>query len=112
MDDRKDARGLWPDRALLYFGGRGGDPNKLKIETHVNGEVRQSSNTSDLIFNTQQIIAYISRHIALEPGDLIFTGTPEGVIVGYPKEKQVWLRPGDQIVSSIEKLGELKFKLA
>ena len=89
-----------------------GDPNKLKIETRVNGEVRQSSNTSDFIFNTQQMIAYITKHFALEPGDIIFTGTPEGVILGYPKEKQVWLKPGDEIVSSIEKLGELKFKLA
>ncbi len=89
-----------------------GDPNKLRIETRVNGEVRQSSNTSDFIFNTQQMIAYITKHIALEPGDIIFTGTPEGVILGYPKEKQVWLKPGDEVVSSIEKLGELRFKLA
>jgi 2-keto-4-pentenoate hydratase/2-oxohepta-3-ene-1,7-dioic acid hydratase in catechol pathway len=89
-----------------------GDPNKLKIETHVNGQVRQSSNTSDFIFNTQQMISYISKHWTLEPGDIIFTGTPEGVILGYPKDKQVWLKPGDEVVSSIEKLGELKFKLA
>jgi 2-keto-4-pentenoate hydratase/2-oxohepta-3-ene-1,7-dioic acid hydratase in catechol pathway len=89
-----------------------GDPNTLKLETRVNGEVRQSSNTNDFIFNTQQMISYISKHWTLEPGDIIFTGTPQGVIAGYPKEKQVWLKPGDQIVSSIEKLGELKFKLA
>jgi 2-keto-4-pentenoate hydratase/2-oxohepta-3-ene-1,7-dioic acid hydratase in catechol pathway len=89
-----------------------GDPNNLKIETRVNGEVRQSSSTSDFIFNTQQIIAYISKHWTLEPGDIIFTGTPQGVILGYPKDKQVWLKAGDKIVSSIEKLGDLKFKLA
>ena len=89
-----------------------GDPNNLKLETRVNGEVRQSWSTDDFIFNTQQMIAYISKHWTLEPGDIIFTGTPHGVILGYPKEKQVWLKAGDEIVSSIEKLGELKFRLA
>ena len=47
----------------------------------------------------------------LKPGDIIFTGTQEGVIVGHPKEKQVWLKAGDRIVSSIEKLGDLHFTL-
>jgi len=89
-----------------------GDPNNLKIETRVNGEVRQYSSTNDFIFNTQKIIAYISKHWTLEPGDIVFTGTPQGVILGYPKDKQVWLKPGDEIISSIEKLGELKFRLA
>ena len=89
-----------------------GNPNNLKIETRVNGELRQSSNTNDFIFNTQQMVSYISKYWTLEPGDIIFTGTPQGVIAGYPKEKQVWLKAGDEVVSSIEKLGELKFKLA
>jgi 2-keto-4-pentenoate hydratase/2-oxohepta-3-ene-1,7-dioic acid hydratase in catechol pathway len=89
-----------------------GDPNNLKIETRVNGEVRQSWNTNDFIFNTQQMIAYISKHWTLDPGDIIFTGTPHGVILGYPKDQQVWLKAGDEIESSIEKLGELKFHLA
>lgn len=89
-----------------------GDPNNLKIETHVNGEERQSSNTSYMIFNPQKLIAYISKMWALEPGDIIWSGTPQGVILGYPKDKQVWLKAGDEIVSNIEKLGTLKFKLA
>jgi 2-keto-4-pentenoate hydratase/2-oxohepta-3-ene-1,7-dioic acid hydratase in catechol pathway len=89
-----------------------GDPNDLNIETRVNGEVRQSATTRDLIFNCQKLISYISRLWALEPGDLIFTGTPPGVIIGMQKDKQVWLKPGDKIESSIEKLGELKFELA
>jgi 2-keto-4-pentenoate hydratase/2-oxohepta-3-ene-1,7-dioic acid hydratase in catechol pathway len=89
-----------------------GNPNNLHLETRVNGEVRQSWTTSDFIFNVQQIIAYVSKHWTLEPGDIIFTGTPHGVILGYPKDKQVWLKAGDEIVSSIEKLGELKFRLA
>ena len=64
-----------------------------------------------MIFNCRQIISYISRHITLKPGDIVFTGTPEGVIQGHPKDKQVWLKPGDKIACSLEKLGELKFEL-
>ena len=89
-----------------------GDPHKLKLETYVNGEVRQSWNTDDLIYNCYQVVAYTSKHWALEPGDIIFTGTPHGVIGGMPKDKQVWLKAGDQLESRIEKLGSLKFKLA
>jgi hypothetical protein len=58
------------------------------------------------------LIAYISKHFTLKPGDIIFTGTPEGVIAGYPREKQVWLKAGDRLTSTIEKLGELQFTLA
>lgn len=91
---------------------RVGDPNSLRIETYVNGERRQSSNTSNMIFNPQKLIAYISKMWTLEPGDIIWSGTPEGVILGYPKEKQVWLKAGDEVVSTIEKLGTLRFNLA
>jgi 2-keto-4-pentenoate hydratase/2-oxohepta-3-ene-1,7-dioic acid hydratase in catechol pathway len=87
------------------------DPDNLKLECRVNGETRQSSNTSDMIFNTRHMISYISRVITLRPGDIIFTGTPEGVIQGKPKDQQVWLKPGDKIACSLEKLGELKFEL-
>jgi len=88
------------------------NPNALRIECRVNGEVRQSSNTSDMVFNCASLVSYISKHFTLKPGDMIFTGTPEGVISGYPKEKQVWLKPGDRVISTIEKLGELQFSLA
>ena len=87
------------------------DGDNLKIECRVNGEVRQSSNTADMVFNCKQLVSYISRYFTLKPGDLIFTGTPEGVIAGYAKDKQVWLKPGDKVVTSIEKLGELTFTL-
>lgn len=87
------------------------DGDNLKIEQRVNGEVRQSSNTSDMVFNCKQLVSYISKHMTLKPGDIIFTGTPEGVISGYPKDKQVWLKPGDKLVTSIEKLGDLDFTL-
>jgi len=87
------------------------DPDNLKLECRVNGETRQSSNTSDMIFNTRHMISYISRVITLRPGDIIFTGTPEGVIQGKPKDQQVWLKPGDKVACSLEKLGELRFEL-
>jgi 2-keto-4-pentenoate hydratase/2-oxohepta-3-ene-1,7-dioic acid hydratase in catechol pathway len=87
------------------------DPDNLKIELRLNGETRQSSNTSDFIFNTRQMISYISGILTLRPGDIIFTGTPEGVIQGKPPEKRVWLKAGDKIACSLEKLGELRFEL-
>jgi 2-keto-4-pentenoate hydratase/2-oxohepta-3-ene-1,7-dioic acid hydratase in catechol pathway len=87
------------------------DPDNLKLECRVNGETRQSSNTSDFIYNSRKMISYISRFITMKPGDIIFTGTPEGVIAGKPKDKQVWLKPGDKLACSLEKLGELKFEL-
>ena len=85
------------------------DGDNLKIECHVNGEVRQSSNTNDMVFNCKQLVSFSSQHFTLRPGDLIFTGTPSGVITGYPKDKQVWLKPGDKVVTTIEKLGALSF---
>jgi 2-keto-4-pentenoate hydratase/2-oxohepta-3-ene-1,7-dioic acid hydratase in catechol pathway len=87
------------------------DGDNLKIELKVNGETRQSSNTSDMVFGCKKLVSYISKHMTLKPGDIIFTGTPEGVISGMPKDKQVWLKPGDKVTTSIEKLGELYFQL-
>jgi 2-keto-4-pentenoate hydratase/2-oxohepta-3-ene-1,7-dioic acid hydratase in catechol pathway len=87
------------------------DPDNLKLECRVNGETRQSSNTSDMIFNTRQLISYVSRVITLRAGDIIFTGTPQGVIQGKPADQRVWLKPGDKIACSVEKLGELRFDL-
>lgn len=87
------------------------DGDNLKIECRVNGEVRQTSNTNDMVFNCKQLVSYISKHLTLKPGDIVFTGTPEGVISGYPKDRQVWLKPGDRLVTSVEKLGDLEFRL-
>jgi len=56
------------------------------------------------------MISYISRVITLKPGDIIFTGTPQGVIQGKPKDKQVWLKPGDKIACSLEKFGRIKIR--
>ena len=107
----KTCDGFAPIGPYLVTADQVPNPNNLKIECSVNGEVRQSSNTNDMIFNCAQLVSYSSKLMTLEPGDIIFTGTPEGVIIGYPKEKRVWLKPGDKVTTSIEKLGELKFSL-
>lgn len=83
------------------------DPNRLDIRCLVNGEVRQHSNTADMIFHCDEIVSYISQHMTLEPGDVILTGTPEGVVLGLPEDKQVYLQDGDVVTVEIEKLGTL-----
>jgi len=83
------------------------DPNNLRLTTTVNGEVRQDSNTSDMIFSCEEIVSYVSNYMTLQPGDLIMTGTPEGVILGRPIEERVYLQPGDEVTVEVEKLGAL-----
>lgn len=84
-----------------------GDPNQLTLKTYVNDELRQNSTTSDMIFSCKEIVSYISRYMTLEPGDLILTGTPEGVVFGLPEEERVYIQPGDIVTVEIEKLGRL-----
>jgi 2-keto-4-pentenoate hydratase/2-oxohepta-3-ene-1,7-dioic acid hydratase in catechol pathway len=103
----KNCDGFCPVGPYLVTSDEVGDPNQLRIRAIVNGEIRQDSNTSDMIFHCNEIVSYISQHMTLEPGDLILTGTPEGVILGYPKAKQVWLKDGDEVIIEIEKLGRL-----
>jgi 2-keto-4-pentenoate hydratase/2-oxohepta-3-ene-1,7-dioic acid hydratase in catechol pathway len=83
------------------------DPNNLRMKTYVNGELRQNSSTSDMIFHVDEIISYISQHMTLYPGDIILTGTPEGVVLGKSSDKQVYLKPGDVVSADIEHLGTL-----
>lgn len=83
------------------------DPNNLQISSKVNGELRQDSNTSDMIFDLAHIIADLSHHFTLQPGDLIFTGTPQGVMQGYPADQKNWLKPGDRVEITIEGIGTL-----
>lgn len=80
-----------------------GDPQNLTLSCYMNDERRQYSNTADMIFTVAEIIEDLSKHMTLEPGDLILTGTPEGVIMGMPEKK--WLGPGDVVKVEIEKLG-------
>jgi len=83
------------------------DPDNLKLQCTVNGELRQSDNTSDMLFDCASIISYASQYMTLKPGDIIFTGTPSGPVMGFPKDEQQWLKPGDEVTVTIEKIGSL-----
>jgi 2-keto-4-pentenoate hydratase/2-oxohepta-3-ene-1,7-dioic acid hydratase in catechol pathway len=80
------------------------DPGKLALWTEVNGERRQSSNTADLIFGVDEIVSYVSQFMTLLPGDVIPTGTPSGVGLGFKPPK--FLKPCDRVRLSVEGLGE------
>lgn len=82
------------------------DPHDLKLVTKVNGEVRQDSNTNDLIFNCYEIIAYLTTAFTLEPGDVIVTGTPSGV--GMAMKPPQALNVGDTVNVEIEGLGYIE----
>ncbi|MCC6492179.1 MAG: fumarylacetoacetate hydrolase family protein [Pirellulales bacterium] len=82
------------------------DPGRLSIELRLNGEVMQSSNTSQLIFPIDYLVSYLSHVCTLLPGDLIYTGTPSGV--GMARNPPVFLKPGDVTEVTIEGLGALR----
>jgi 2-keto-4-pentenoate hydratase/2-oxohepta-3-ene-1,7-dioic acid hydratase in catechol pathway len=85
------------------------DPQNVQVQTWVNDEKapRQDMNTSQMIWSVREIISYVSSFITLDPGDIIFSGTPSGTIAEYPADKQVWLKPGDRIRTSIGTVGDL-----
>jgi 2-keto-4-pentenoate hydratase/2-oxohepta-3-ene-1,7-dioic acid hydratase in catechol pathway len=83
-----------------------GDPHTLDIGITASGEKLQGSNTSLLIFKIPALIAHLSGIVPLEVGDIISTGTPPGV--GMGRTPQRWLRPGEEMVVTIEKIGELR----
>jgi len=82
------------------------NPNKLGIKTILNGKVMQDSNTRDMIFDIPALIESLSSTMTLRPGDVILTGTPQGV--GMARNPPVWLKQGDTIVIEIEKIGRLE----
>jgi 2-keto-4-pentenoate hydratase/2-oxohepta-3-ene-1,7-dioic acid hydratase in catechol pathway len=82
------------------------DPSDLRIQQRLNGEVLQDSHTSDLIFDVPTLVDYISRVITLEPGDLILTGTPEGV--GVFRDPKISLKGGDVVEIEIDGIGVLR----
>lgn len=86
------------------------DPQKLSIRGWLNGELRQDSTTADMVFGVADIVSYASHYMTLDPGDVIVTGTPEGVILG--REQKDWMRPGDEYVVEIEGLGRLVTRLS
>lgn len=86
------------------------DPTKLQLQTYVNGELRQDARVADLIFDIPTLIATISSGITLEPGDIIATGTPAGVGIGFKPPK--YLKAGDHVSISISGIGTLESTVA
>ena len=85
------------------------DPGKLGIRLRLNGQVMQDSNTSELIFSVDYLVSYLSQFCTLNPGDLIYTGTPSGV--GMGRKPPVYLKPGDVTEVEIERIGVLRNRL-
>jgi len=83
-----------------------GDPQALRVRCLVNGEVRQDSTTADMVFSVAELVAFCSRAFTLEPGDVIATGTPSGVILGM--DPKIWLKPGDVVRIAIDQIGMLE----
>ena len=85
------------------------DPHNLKLWLKVNGKLLQNSNTSDFVFNIPTVVSYISQFMTLLPGDIISTGTPSGVGLGFDPPQ--YLKPGDEMELGIENLGTSKQKV-
>lgn len=81
------------------------DPTNLDIELLLNGQVLQSSNSSEMVFSVADIVSFVSQYYTLKPGDIIFTGTPAGV--GMGRTPPIWLQPGDRIDVTIAGIGTL-----
>lgn len=84
------------------------NPDNLWLKTWVNGELRQDSSTSDMVFDVATLVSYASRHMTLKAGDIISTGTPSGVILGLSKNGTPWLQAGDVVEVEVEGLGKLR----
>jgi len=85
------------------------DPHALRVRCLVNGEVRQDSNTEQLIHTIPDQIAYLSTAFTLEPGDILSTGTPEGV--GIARQPPVFLQPGDVVRTEIDRIGAIENRI-
>ncbi|MDH3253679.1 MAG: fumarylacetoacetate hydrolase family protein [Acidobacteriota bacterium] len=105
----KSLDGFLPIGPYLMTADELSDPQDLPIRGWLNGELRQESHTSRMVFPVAFIVSYISRYMTLEPGDLILTGTPEGVIKG--REDGIWMQPGDEYVVEVGPLGRLSNRL-
>ena len=99
--------GFFPLGPCITTADEFGDPQDADLQLKVNGQTRQSANTRDMIFPVADIISFLSHLMTLEPGDIIATGTPEGVAMATGK----WLSPGDKIECTIDRIGTLKNKI-
>ena len=102
--------GAAPCGPALVTTDEAGPHDRIEIELTLNGESMQKSSTADLVHSVPALIAYLSKLMTLEPGDLISTGTPAGV--GSLRDPKVWLKPGDEVVISSPQLGVLDTRLA
>jgi len=84
------------------------DFESATITTTVNGEVRQQAQLKQMIFKPDAIIEFVSQYITLQEGDIIFTGTPSGVVLGKNESKYSWLKPGDTVAITISGIGTLE----
>ena len=85
------------------------DPSGLDVVLKVNGEVRQKTNTANLVFDVKKLVAFLSNLMTLEPGDVVLTGTPGGV--GFAMNPQQFLKDGDVVTIEIDKVGTLENKV-
>ena len=84
------------------------DFDSATITTTVNGEVRQQAKLQQMLFKPDAIIEFVSQYITLQEGDIIFTGTPSGVVLGKNESKYSWLKPGDTVTVTITGIGTLE----
>ena len=102
--------GAAPCGPALVTPDEAGPHDGIEIELTLNGELMQKSSTADLVHSVPALIAYLSKLMTLEPGDVVSTGTPAGV--GSLREPRVWLKPGDEVVVRSPQLGVLETRLA
>jgi 2,4-diketo-3-deoxy-L-fuconate hydrolase len=104
----KSADTFAPMGPYLVTSDEVGDFDNLKMWLKVNGKTMQDGNTDDMLFKVPHLVSYISQFMTLLPGDVISTGTPPGVGLGF--SPPIYLKPGDVIELGIEKLGSQKQK--
>ncbi len=102
--------GAAPCGPALVTPDEAGPHDAIEIELTLNGELMQKSSTADLVHSVPALVAYLSKLMTLEPGDVVSTGTPAGV--GSLRDPKVWLKPGDEVVVSSPQLGVLETRLA
>ena len=102
--------GSAPCGPALVTPDEAGDPGSIEIELRLNGETMQTASTADLIHSIPALLAHLSTLMTLEPGDVVFTGTPAGV--GSLRRPRRWLASGDEVVVSSPQLGRLVTRLA
>jgi 2-keto-4-pentenoate hydratase/2-oxohepta-3-ene-1,7-dioic acid hydratase in catechol pathway len=102
--------GFCPMGPWLVTADEIGDPGDIDLRCWVNGTLMQDGNTHDMIFNVPYILSYISRYMTLEPGDVIATGTPEGV--GCFRKPPLYLQRGDVVRIEVAKIGILENTIA